>query len=483
MFPVGSALAVVMVLVIWAVSAAQTRTAEAAFKAHLTSLAAASRFMIHSAAADYCRSRGMVFHRVLPGRVTGSGPAAEFERAALRSFERDPTVTFLSLQFQAANGDPRLYVLASAILQDECRHCHSSSGMALLEGRRNGAVVGAFGVSMSMAELHRSVAATRLLAGLIGLAVLAVVTLVVSFFVHRSILRPLAALSGSITLIAEGDLTAQAPVQSHDELGRLAETFNRMVAQLNQANHAYMEMLAFVSHELKNPIASMITDAEVLADGYLGSLEPRQVQKLVRLMGSGRYLLGLIRDYLDLARMEGGKLALQPKTCGFMDEVVEPAVELILPQLQARNMSLERHYVVAPRPVQCDPDLLRIVLVNLLGNAVKYGQDGGILRLGVACEVDRVGVSVWNQGPGFPAEERPRLFRKFSRLRVPEFRELKGTGVGLYTAWRIIQMHGGNMDARSEAGQWAEFSLEFPQPLPAGAAAEGPRDPGVKPEV
>ena len=468
MLPVGSALAVVMVLVIWAVSAAQTRMAEAAFREHLTSLAAASRFMIHSAAADYCRSRNMVFHRVLPGQVTGTGPAAEFERTAMQAFERDPAVPFLAFQFRAADGDPRLYVLAAAILQDECSHCHAASGMTRLDGRRNGSVVGAFGVSVSMAELYRKVAAMRVLAGLAGLAVLGAVSLIVTFFVHRSILKPLAALSGSITRIAEGDLSAQAPVQSHDELGRLAETFNGMVAQLNQANHAYMEMLAFVSHELKNPIASMITDAEVLAGGYLGPLEPAQVQKLVRLMGSGSYLLGLIRDYLDLARMEGGRVALQPRTCSLAEEVVEPAVELVLPLLQARNMRLERRADGTARPVQCEPDLLKIVLVKLLGNAVKYGRDGGILRLGVACGADRVRVTVWNQGPGFPPEERPRLFRKFSRLRVPEFRELKGTGVGLYTAWRLVQMHGGHMDARSEPGQWAEFSLEFPQPLPAG---------------
>ncbi len=95
-------------------------------------------------------------------------------------------------------------------------------------------------------------------------------------------------------------------------------------------------MLAFVSHELKNPVASMITDARVLADGYLGPVAPAQAQKLERLMAKGRYLLDLVREYLDLARMEGGHMALRPRPCDFGAEVVEPAAELIAAQLQAR---------------------------------------------------------------------------------------------------------------------------------------------------
>ena len=187
----------------------------------------------------------------------------------------------------------------------------------------------------------------------------------------------------------------------------------------------------------------------------------------MRLIGNGSYLLALIREYLDLARMEGGSLAFRPRPSAFPEEVVEPALELILPQLEARGMTLERSAPEGPE-VQCDPDLLKIVLVNLLGNAVKYGWEGGILRLGVERRADRLRVTVWNQGPGFSAQERPRLFRKFSRLQAPELRARKGTGVGLYTAWRLVRLHGGSMDARSEPGQWAEFSLEIPQPLPEG---------------
>jgi signal transduction histidine kinase len=250
---------------------------------------------------------------------------------------------------------------------------------------------------------------------------------------------------------------------------RLAQAVEKVwrIEQLQAANKAYLEMLAFVSHELKNPIASMMTDARVLADGYLGDLQPRQAQKLERLIGKGNHLLELIRVYLDLARMEGGDLILHPRLSAFVEEVVDPAVDLIQPQLQARHMVLERLCPDGPEPIQCDPDLLQIVLVNLLGNAVKYGLEGGRIRLTVERLVDELRLSVWNQGPGFPPEERSRLFRKFSRLHAPELRERKGSGVGLYTTWRIVNMHKGHVDARSEYGSWAEFVVEIPQPIPA----------------
>jgi hypothetical protein len=248
---------------------------------------------------------------------------------------------------------------------------------------------------------------------------------------------------------------------------RLAQAVEKVwrIEQLQAVNQAYTEMLAFVSHELKNPVASMITDARVLADGYLGPLEQPQIRKLERLMAKGTYLLELVRNYLDLARMEGGNLVLRARSCDFLEAVLEPALELVMAQLQARGMVLERPEPGPREPVQCDPELLRIVLVNLLGNAVKYGRQGGRLRVTLEQSPELLLARVWNEGPGFTAEERPRLFRKFSRLQAPELQAQKGSGVGLYTAWRIVHLHGGRLDARSEPGQWAEFSLELPQPL------------------
>jgi signal transduction histidine kinase len=306
---------------------------------------------------------------------------------------------------------------------------------------------------------------TRWLAALIGLGALATTVWVVAWFVRRSILRPLGDLAGAIGRMGPWDLDVRAQVERPDEIGRLAEAFNAMVARLRRSNQDYMEVLAFVSHELKHPIASMVTDARVLADGYLGQVTPEQARKLERLAASGTQLLDLVGEYLDLAKIEAGTLELQARPVPFREQVVEPAAALVQAQAQARRIALELCVPEDLEPVECDPHLLKVVLVNLLGNGVKYGREGGTVRLTVEAVPGRLEVAVRNQGPGFPPWERIRLFRKFSRLQDPVLRQRKGTGLGLYTSWHIVQLHGGTMEAASEQGQWAEFSFRLHQPL------------------
>ena len=242
------------------------------------------------------------------------------------------------------------------------------------------------------------------------------------------------------------------------------------IEQLEAAQRAYFEMLGFVAHELKNPVASMVTDAQLLSQGYLGALTPDQKAKIDKFIARGEYLLDLVREYLDLARIEGRELDLDARSgVDFTPEVVDAAVDLIDGLMQARGMTLRRELPTETLLVECDPTLLRIVLVNLLGHAVKYGREGGEIRLAVLRRKTGITVSVWNEGLGFPPQERDKLFRKFSRLDSPGLKARKGTGVGLYNAWRIVQLHGGRIRAAAKQGEWAEFSFSIPQPLPQAA--------------
>ncbi len=239
------------------------------------------------------------------------------------------------------------------------------------------------------------------------------------------------------------------------------------IDQLTSANRAYNEMLGFVSHELKSPVASMVTQTRLLLDGYLGEITPQQREILGRVVTKGEYLLNLVGEYLGLARLEGGELKARfRQDVDFISLVVNPSIDIVAPQIEQKGMSLERAIPETPIMAELDPDLMKIVLVNLLGNAVKYGHEKGTIKLKLERERDRLLVSVWNEGPGFPESEQNRLFRKFSRLQTPELLKQKGTGVGLYTCWRIIQLHHGRIRARSEPGQWAEFYFDIPQPLP-----------------
>jgi len=245
------------------------------------------------------------------------------------------------------------------------------------------------------------------------------------------------------------------------------------IEQLEASKRAYLEMLGFVSHEIKNPLAALITEGRLLKEGYLGELAEKQAGMVAKMLRKAEYLLDLTREYLDLSRLEEGKL--EPsirKDVDFNKEVLQPALEVALPQFEEAGQHLGQDLDGREILADCDPDLLKIVAVNLLGNASKYGNPGGQAALGLHEEGGLVRCSVWNEGPGFPASERARLFRKFSRLKTPELLARKGSGVGLYTSWWIVRQHGGRIWAESEPGAWARFTFEIPI-HPAAPAASG----------
>ncbi|HVP11069.1 MAG TPA: HAMP domain-containing sensor histidine kinase, partial [Phycisphaerae bacterium] len=236
------------------------------------------------------------------------------------------------------------------------------------------------------------------------------------------------------------------------------------IERLAAANRDYFSMLAFVTHELKSPLASMMLETGMLREGMFGALQPQQQQHADKIMAKGKYMISLIQQYLNLARTEGGKLELNVREVDLSADVIEPSIAMVQAQIDGKGMKLVRQVPDPPLAAKLDPELIKIVLVNLLGNAAKYGVAGGEIRLRVALGADRLTIAVWNAGPGFAASESGRLFRKFSRLESPELRKEKGAGIGLYTSWRIVHAHGGRIFATSEQGSWAEFTFEIPQP-------------------
>ena len=245
---------------------------------------------------------------------------------------------------------------------------------------------------------------------------------------------------------------------------RLAQAVEKawLLDRLADANAGYLEMLGFVSHELKAPLASLVMDGETLLGGYLGRIDDAGRQAVDRMVRKATYLGRLVKEYLDLAKVEQHGLVARRVPCDFLADVVEPAGEVVRSLLADRSCRLVRDLPAGPVAVSVDPELMTVVLVNLLGNAAKYAREGGEVRLTVRRDGPTLTVVVRNEGPGFRAEERARLFRRFSRLADPELAGRPGSGVGLYTCRRIVRLHGGRIEADSEPGSWAEFRFEVP---------------------
>lgn len=251
---------------------------------------------------------------------------------------------------------------------------------------------------------------------------------------------------------------------------------------LAQAKRNYAQILYFVAHELKAPLSAVVTIGQTLLDGYVGKLTPAQAEKVGRMVTSSNHLIKLVRDYIDLSQIETGELRFAPRPdVDLVEEVVRPMLELQEPMAAARSMTLKTDLenLLAP----CDPRLLQVVFGNLLGNAVKYGREGGtiMVRLVRRAFFDYTDTgerlrrwwalfAVRNDGVGFTPEQKQKLFGRFQRLHHPEHKGVAGSGLGLYISRQIVLRHGGEMAAESEPGQWAEFSFRIPlsqqPPLP-----------------
>ncbi|MBN1658544.1 MAG: HAMP domain-containing histidine kinase [Anaerolineae bacterium] len=233
------------------------------------------------------------------------------------------------------------------------------------------------------------------------------------------------------------------------------------IDELEALNRSYMDMLGFVAHEFKNPLATAIVSLYTVKDGYLGTLNPAQGRLLESLALSLEYLQDLVRNYLDLSRLEKGELQINPTYFPLHTRVVEPVIESVDRARERRGMEIVDR-VPRDKVVCADAGLLRIVLENLIGNAIKYGLDGGTILV-EAHEVDKMlALSVQNESQGIPPEQLPRLFGKFSRLDNPEHTRQRGTGLGLYICKEIIEKHGGQIWAESNMGEWVRFTFTLP---------------------
>ena len=301
--------------------------------------------------------------------------------------------------------------------------------------------------------------------------------------VRSSLTCPIAVEGRRIGFIFRSARQANAYTIRHAQLHvlvteRLSQAIEKAwrIYQLEEASRSYFEVLSFVSHELKSPLASIVMDANGLQSGLWGRLDPKPHEKVGKMAAKALYLIDLVQEYLNLARVESGGMQPEFRETNFAEEVARPALDMVLTQFEAKRMQLEQRWPDAPIRIACDAGLMKIVLVNLFSNAAKYGNEEGIVRVSAEISGDCLRVTVFNEGPGFPASARGRLFRKFSRIQTPELLKQKGTGVGLYTTWRIVRAHGGKISARSEEGQWAEFTVVLPlrQPRDLSAREKGP---------
>lgn len=240
------------------------------------------------------------------------------------------------------------------------------------------------------------------------------------------------------------------------------EQLNKANRELGRMNRYYLDMLSFVTHELKSPIANGYMSANALRQEIFGSLAPEQAIMVEATCRNLDQCMEMIRHYLDLSRIEKDELPVKPQSILLLSDVIDPVVTALAPGIAERGVQVELD-VPADLSWFLDPELFRGVFTNLLSNALKYGEQGGTIRVSARPAQDHCQLEVWNTGPGIPAPGIDKLFKKFERLPESRKSSMRGTGLGLFITKTVVERHGGRIWVASEEGAWASFIMELPK--------------------
>ncbi|WP_010583666.1 sensor histidine kinase [Schlesneria paludicola] len=400
---------------------------------------------------------------------------------------------------------PEYRFYAQVLALESCLVCHRQhnrdvfdpdKGDALEAGEavKVGDVLGIVKISYPLAKINRDLSWNN--AVLLATAILttAMAWMATYVIVRYVIVKPVLHLKEVSDSITRGDLDQRADIRTGDEFEELSQAFNRMlrhlttvqedlqklnrgfqrnVDELAQANLRLFELnnlknefLATMSHELRTPLNSILGFSDVLLTNP-GNLTEKQQRYVAHIRSSGRTLMSLITDVLDLAKIESGKMELRPVEMSVTD-LVERVVGAMMPLAERKNIDLG--WDVDPDVPVAFQDLgkLQQILNNLLSNAIKFTPEGGRVRVRASQRQHNLVLVVEDTGIGIPLEDQERIFEKFRQgsttagERDPLTREFEGTGLGLSITRELSKLLGGGIGLQSEFGKGSRFTIVVP---------------------
>jgi signal transduction histidine kinase len=249
-------------------------------------------------------------------------------------------------------------------------------------------------------------------------------------------------------------------VRLFEEVQARTRELAKTVEDLEIASQHKSQFVANMSHELRTPLAAILGYAELIQEGFYEPQGPKSLDALIRIRSNGKHLLGLINTVLDIAKIESGQFTLN-MTEYAMESVVETVRSATESLAQNKKLALKTD-VAKSLPIGLgDEQRLTQVLLNLVGNAIKF-TDSGEVRVIAKAVNGHFNVSVTDTGPGIPVEHQARIFEQFHQVDSSSTKAKGGTGLGLAIAKQIIEMHGGRIWVESTLGQGATFQMELP---------------------
>jgi signal transduction histidine kinase len=270
------------------------------------------------------------------------------------------------------------------------------------------------------------------------------------------VFRPIIAISQAARQFGGGDLKVRAPVVNHDEMGALADIFNDMATAIEERESDRLDFVATVAHDLKNPL-TVVGGAAMLL--MRKDLDPEsRDQWLESILRQSQLMEAMIGDLTQAVQVQTGRLVLQPEP----GDLYELARRVVRENQGLAQTQILRCDPGEPCPLVADFKRLERVLVNLISNGLKYSRPGSQVTVSVQCRPDYAVLSVRDQGVGIAPEDIPRLFAPFARLH--RTRDMAGgTGLGLSSAKKIVEAHGGTMELTSVLGEGSTVTMKLPR--------------------
>ncbi len=233
------------------------------------------------------------------------------------------------------------------------------------------------------------------------------------------------------------------------------------ITELKRLDQMKSEFVSMVSHELRAPVGAISQQISVLLKGYVGDLTEKQKEVLGRVKERCSGLLELVKDLLDLAKIESGLFTEYREPVNFPDIVMETR-DLLEEEAKKKNVGIELSVKDSPLYVEADRKSLEMIVMNLLSNAIKYNKEGGRVSILVDKSGDFLRFTVEDTGVGIPEEDLPRIFDKFYRVKTGETRKVVGSGLGLSIVKTLIDKLGGRIEVESELGKGTKFTVLLP---------------------
>lgn len=408
-------------------------------------------------------------------------------------------------EYETEDGNCVYYI--PVFFKQSCQLCHMAKGSettfdpnAPPETRASQIPFRVHKVTMPYESTRESTTFIRAIVVALGMLIVAVTLFVLHTIVRHLVLYPMYHLRDVSDAITHGDTNQRATIETEDEFRELADAFNRMLrhltetqdqiqevnteldtrvdqlAQLNlqlyEANRLKSDFLANMSHELRTPLNSIIGFSEVLQG--IDSLNDKQRRYASNIQKSGRLLLEMINDILDLAKVEAGKMEV--KCSEFeLGRLVSAQCDMIHSLSEDKNISVSVDVPDGLPKARQDPNKLGQILNNLLSNAIKFTPEGGMIKVSVRDVANgRFKLLVSDTGVGIAGEDQSIIFQKFRQSRKVLdgeglTREFAGTGLGLSIVQELAKLLGGEVDFESELGRGSSFWVTLPWHLPEKA--------------